>query len=75
MATKLTPWHVFFKSLRRQKAETVQNWLRRWVFTDDGAALIPGRGNHTAKSSSLEEKERITAQLFAVKRKWPETFH
>jgi hypothetical protein len=75
MARLLTPWRVFFHALQKQKSKTHQKWLRRWLFTHDEAGLIPGHRNHTAKSSSLEEREKITARLFTAKRKWPGTFH
>jgi hypothetical protein len=75
MPATLIPWHVFFKALQRQKSTLVQAWLRYWIFSDDGAALLPRRTDGTAESLSLEEREKITARLFTAKRKWPETLH
>jgi hypothetical protein len=37
--------------------------------------INPRPGEKTAESSSLQEREKITAQLFMAKRKWPETLH
>jgi hypothetical protein len=75
MPAPLIPWQVFFKALQRQKSTILHAWLRYWIFSDDGAALIPRPGEKTAESSSLQEREKITAQLFMAKRKWPETLH
>jgi hypothetical protein len=75
MLAPLIPWPVFFKALQRQKSTLLQAWLRYWIFSDDGAALLPRRTDGTAESSSLKEREKITAQLFMAKRKWPETLH
>jgi hypothetical protein len=75
MLAPLIPWPVFFKALQRQKSTIVQAWLRYWIFSDDGAALLPRRTDGTAESRSLKEREKIAAQLFMAKRKWPETLH
>ena len=50
----------------------VQAWLRYWIFSDDGAALIPRRGDSTAESLSLEERQKIATLFAAKRRKWPE---
>ena len=75
MTTPLIPWPVFFKTLQRQKSTIVHAWLRYWIFSDDGAALLSKRTNGTAESRSLEEREKIATWLFTAKRKWPETLH
>ena len=66
MLAPLIPWPVFFKALQRQRSTLFQAWLRYWIFSDDGAALIPRRGDGTAESLSLEERQKI-ATLFLTR--------
>jgi hypothetical protein len=40
----------------------------RWVFTDKGEASVPKRDNDAAKSFSIEEKQKIAAELLTAKR-------
>jgi hypothetical protein len=75
MLAPLIPWPVFFKALQMQKPTIVHAWLRYWIFSDDGAALLPRSKDGTAESSSPEEREKTATWLFTAKRKWPETFH
>ena len=58
MPATLIPWQVFFEALQRQKSTIVHAWLRYWIFSDDGAALIPKRGEDTGESLSLDEKQK-----------------
>jgi len=34
------PWQVFLEALKQQQAETRENWLRRWLFTDQGVIIV-----------------------------------
>jgi hypothetical protein len=65
MPTPSIPWPVFFKALRMQRSTLVHAWLRYWIFSDAGAALIPKRGDGRGESLSLEEKQK-KALLFLM---------
>ena len=75
MPTTLLPWRIFFQALQRQKYTLRQAWLRYWIFSDDGAALVPRRGDSTAERLSLEEKQKIATLLAATRRERPNTIH
>ena len=75
MPAPLIPWRIFFQALQKQKYTLRQAWLRYWIFSDDGAALLPRNKDGTAESSSLQEREKIATWLFKAKNKWPETLH
>ena len=36
MDTALTPWQDFFEALKKQNPGTIELWLRRWLFTNEG---------------------------------------
>jgi hypothetical protein len=75
MPTTLLPWRVFFQVLQRQRSTIVQAWLRYWIFSDDGAAMIPRRGDSTAERLSLEERQKISTLFAATRRERPKTLH
>jgi hypothetical protein len=68
MATPLSPRHIFFEALQKQKSEPVKRGYVRWVFTSAGRSPIPERGNDAVKSLSIEEKQKIASGLLAAKR-------
>jgi hypothetical protein len=37
------PWHVFRDALLRQQPQTLESWLRRWLFTNEGVIMVHGR--------------------------------
>jgi hypothetical protein len=75
MTTPSIPWHVFFKALRMQKSTIVHAWLRYWIFSDDGAALLPRRKDDWAESLSLEKRQKIAALFLETRRKRRKTLH
>ena len=75
MPTTLLPWRIFFQALQKQKYTLRQSWLRYWIFSDDGAALVPRRGDRTAERLSLEEKQKIATLFAATRRERPNTLH
>jgi hypothetical protein len=60
------PWPVFFQALRKQKPSILHAWLRYWIFSDDGAALIPRPGDRTAESLAFQERQDAAALFAAV---------
>jgi hypothetical protein len=73
--TTTNPWQVFFKAFDRQKSEALREWLSRWVFTNDGAALIVERGNKRAAPVSLEENQVQSVIVLMKQGKWQTTLH
>jgi hypothetical protein len=73
MAILTIPWDVFLKTINRGKSESVEEWLSRWVFTNDGAALIGECG--TAKNESLSKEEKQGVLILVTKGKWQHTLH
>jgi hypothetical protein len=47
MKSSLIPWHVFLDATKEQPPSLMENWLRRWLFTNDGVVM--------AHSKSLSE--------------------
>lgn len=43
MNISVIPWQVFLDALRKQKPSTVDIWLRRWLFTNEGVILADHR--------------------------------
>jgi len=39
MNIAVIPWQVFLDALQKQQPTTLEAWLRRWLFTDDGVLL------------------------------------
>lgn len=35
----LIPWHEFLEALRKQHPATLEAWLRRWHFANEGVIL------------------------------------
>jgi len=33
------PWHVFLDALLKQQPQTLEIWLRRWLFTNEGVIM------------------------------------
>jgi len=36
MDISLIPWQVFLDTLKKQQPGTLELWLRRWLFTNEG---------------------------------------
>ena len=75
MTTTVIPWPVFFQVLRKQRSTLRQAWLRYWMFSDDGAALIPKLKDRKPESLSLEEKQKVWALFAATRGKQARTLH
>ena len=58
MRTSIIPWHVFREALEWQESGSVENWLERWGFTNDGVVLINGE----MRAESRARLSRIGAQ-------------
>jgi hypothetical protein len=43
MKIAVIPWHVFFEALKQQRPSTLENWLRRWLFTNEGVIMSMAR--------------------------------
>ena len=39
MNISVIPWHVFLDALLKQQPQTLENWLRRWLFTNEGVII------------------------------------
>jgi hypothetical protein len=43
MNISIIPWHVFLDALKKQQPGTLELWLRRWLFTNEGVILAAQR--------------------------------
>lgn len=43
MNISLIPWNTFLDALKKQQPSTVDIWLRRWLFTNEGVILADHR--------------------------------
>ena len=48
MNSPLIPWSQFLETLQQQQPRSRPFWLRRWMFTNEGAMLA----DHSASNSS-----------------------
>ncbi len=48
MNISVIPWHVFLDALLKQQPQTLEAWLRRWLFTNEG--VIMAQQNIATKS-------------------------
>jgi len=39
MDIPLIPWNVFLDALKKQQPGTLELWLRRWLFTNEGVIV------------------------------------
>ena len=39
MELPVIPWQVFLDALQHQQASTLELWLRRWLFTNEGVIM------------------------------------
>jgi hypothetical protein len=39
MKISVIPWHVFIEALLQQEPSTLELWLRRWLFTNEGVII------------------------------------
>jgi len=39
MEFPVIPWNVFLDALQRQQPSTMELWLRRWLFTNEGVIM------------------------------------
>lgn len=39
MKLSMIPWHVFLYALKRQSPATLEAWLGRWRFTNEGVTI------------------------------------
>jgi hypothetical protein len=39
MYISVIPWHVFLDALLKQQPRTLESWLRRWLFTNEGVIM------------------------------------
>jgi hypothetical protein len=69
MSSSLIPWHVFFEALQEPKPKNLYEWLGRWRFTDDGAALSHGHENGETIPLSPKEKRKQAAHFRVIKGK------
>jgi len=75
MSATLIPWQVFFEELQKQNSQTIQTWLVRWAFANDGAALVHGPEKHEATPLSLEEKQKRAVLFHMALRIVSRAFH
>ena len=40
MDLSVIPWRVFLDALNKQQPNTVELWLRRWLFTNEGVIMV-----------------------------------
>jgi hypothetical protein len=43
MDISVIPWHVFLDALKKQQPSTLEIWLGRWLFTNEGVLLASHR--------------------------------
>lgn len=43
MNISVIPWHVFIDALLKQQPSTLETWLRRWLFTNEGVIMANER--------------------------------
>ena len=43
MKISVIPWHVFIDALFKQQPGTLEVWLRRWLFTNEGVIMADER--------------------------------
>ena len=43
MKISVIPWHVFIDALLKQQPSTLEAWLRRWLFTNEGVIMADER--------------------------------
>jgi hypothetical protein len=43
MNISVIPWPVFLDALFRQQPQTLESWLRRWLFTNEGVIMAHRR--------------------------------
>ena len=39
MNISVIPWHIFFEALKKQQPSTLETWLRRWLFANEGVLM------------------------------------
>jgi hypothetical protein len=35
----MIPWNIFLDALKSQSPETIETWLRHWLFTNEGVIV------------------------------------
>jgi hypothetical protein len=40
MKISVIPWHIFLSALNKQNPNTVEIWLRRWLFANEGVIIV-----------------------------------
>jgi len=48
MKTLFIPWQEFLEALKKQHPSSLETWLRRWHFTDQGVILAEVKSGVTA---------------------------
>jgi len=43
MNISVIPWQVFLDALLKQQPGTLESWLRRWLFTNEGVIMADQR--------------------------------
>lgn len=43
MEMPVIPWNVFLDALKKQQPGTLELWLRRWLFTNEGVVAADQR--------------------------------
>lgn len=43
MDINLIPWQSFLETLKKQNPGTLESWLRRWLFTNEGVIQADSR--------------------------------
>lgn len=72
MANTTASWHTLVDRLDNQNPEKIQEWLRHWVFTTDGAALFV---EYAHKEAAAEGKKKRAVLLLMTQGKWQRTVH
>jgi hypothetical protein len=75
MKTPLIPWRVFFTRLHKKKSKRSHEWFYRWLFTDDGVALMRRRGNNTTDPVSRQAHQKRAVLERMRRTRWPKTLH
>jgi hypothetical protein len=53
MKISVIAWHLFWEAVRNQRVGNLDQWLRRWVFDDDGVRLSMKPGTEPKVRSTI----------------------
>ena len=63
MEFPVIPWQVFLDALQHQQPSTLELWLRRWLFTNEGVIMATSAWQDTVRqmNSGAADHEAVQA--------------